>query len=423
MKKNKSFLARFFSHNIVLMIMSFLLAFTIWFIINISSETDTNVTISGIPVTVELSDSAEEDGLRIFNNNDITASVEVSGNRVTVGSLSASDIQIVANQTGSIIAPGTYTLPLSAKKSGIKTNYNFVSSVSPATVTVYVDRLSEEEFAIENRLTVQLSDSSHYASTSLSQATVSVSGPDSQVSQISYAAVYDTITVDSDATKTVQENVKYFDADGKELELSMVTADVESVEATITVYPVMTVSLTLDTSDKPENCPEISISPEKVKIAGSQKALDAVTDKSFSIGTLDFSKLKNEKNTLEFDVIAPRGCKVISGDNTATVSVDLSSYITNTVSCKISSRIDATKYSADFNSDSVLVTLFGPYDLVNSITSSNLTVLADFTDLLSDVTSDNAVSISVPLTVKLGSGYSDCWVYGTYSAAVNVSMK
>ena len=422
MNKNNSLLTRLFSHNIVLLILSFLLAFTIWFIINASSETDTNVTISGIPITIELSDSAEKDGLQVFNADDLTASVEVTGNRVTVGSLTSSDIQIVANQTGSIITPGTYTLPLSAKKSGLKTNYNIVSSVTPSTVTVYVDRLSEVDFDIENRLSVQLADSNHYASTSLSQNSVKVSGPETQVSQISNVVVFDSISADSDDTKTVQERIIYIDSDGNELELPLVTADAETVEATISVLPIKTVKLTVDSSSAPRDVPEITISPETVKIAGPQSVIDEIGNE-LSVGILDFSKLKDDNNKISYDISLPTGCKVVSGDASATVSVDLSSYSKATVTCKLSSRIDATKYSVDFNVDTVAITVYGPDELINSISSSDITVIADFTDLLSDVTNTNAVSLSVPLTVKLSSEYSSCWVYGSYSASVNVSMK
>ena len=423
MIKNKSFLSRFFSHNIVLMVMSFLLAFVIWFFINMNSETEANVTISNIPITVELSDSAEEDGLMIFNTADLTASVEVAGNRVTVGSLSSSDIQIVANQTGSIIAPGTYTLPLSAKKTGIKTNYSIVSSVTPSTVTVFVDRLSEKTFNIENRLSVQLSDSSHYAATSLSQNTVSISGPETQVSQIESVVVFDTISSESDDTKTIQEKIRFVDADGEELDLPLVTTDIETVEVTISVLPIMTVSLTVDTLGVPENCPEITLSPDTVKIAGPQNTLDSIKDGVVSVGTLDFSKLKNEDHHLSFDISLPGGCKVISGESAATVTVDLTDYTKTIVNCKITGKINHTRYSADFNIDTAAITIYGPSSLIDSISADDITVTADFTDMLSDVTTDNAVSLSVPLTVKLASAYSECWVYGTYTASANVSMK
>ena len=423
MENKKSFLSRFFSHNITLLVLSFILAFSAWFIINMSSETETNVAISNIPVTIELSESAEEEGLQVFNGDDLTASVEVSGNRVTVGSLSSSDILIVANQTSSIIAPGTYTLPLSAKKNSMKTNYTIVSSVTPSSATVYVDRLKEEQYPIENRLSVQLSDTNHYANTSISQSTVNISGPETQVSQIYSVAVVDSITVDSSDTKTMQESLHYFDENGKELELPLVTADIESVEATISVLPVMTVSLAVDSINTPENCPKITLKPSEVKIAGPQEELDNIKDGTVSIGLLDFSKLKPQVHSISYDITLPTGCKVISGETTANVTVNLSGYAKGTVNCKVVSKIDTQKYTTEFATKTISVTVYGPEDLVDSLTASDITAVADFTDLLDNVTSTNAVSLSVPLSITLGSQYNECWVYGSYTANVNVSMK
>lgn len=421
--KNQNILTRFFSHNITLLILSFILAFTIWFIISVSSETDSNVTISNIPISIELSETAQQDGLEIFIGDDLTASVEVSGNRVTVGSLSSGDITVSAGQTSAIVTPGTYTLPLSAKKAGIKTNYDIVSAVTPSSVTVYVDKRKDIEMNIENRLSVQLEDSKHYANISLSENTVNITGPEAQVKQIDSVVVFDTISAESNETKTVVEKLQYLDADGNTLDLPLITADFDSIEATITVMPIMNVTLAVDTSGQPTDCPSISVTPSTVKIAGAQTILDKIENDTISIGILDFTKLTNGKHELTYDISAPTGCKVISGETTATVTIDLSSYESTTVACKISPKIDTTKYSAELNTSSVEVEIFGPEDKISSLTSSGISVVADFTDLLMDINESNAVSLSVPLTVTLTSGYSDCWVYGTYVATANVSKK
>lgn len=421
--KNSNILTRFFSHNITLMVLSFVLSFTIWFIISASSETDSNVTISNIPVTVELSDTAQQDGLEIFIGDDITASVEVSGNRVTVGSLTASDIQVTAGQTSAIIAPGTYTLPLSAKKTGIKTNYEIVSSVSPSTATVFVDRRKEAEFTIENRLSVQLEDSNHYASTSLSQNTAVLTGPETQMNLIDSVAVVDSINAYSNEAITVQESLKYLDADGNALELPLVKADIQTIEATITVMPVMNVKLAVDLVGQPKNCPEIKIEPHIVKIAGPQTVLSEIRDATLSIGTLDFSKLKNVNKSYPFDISAPTGCKVLSGETSAAVSVNLSGYVKGTVEGRIAVKIDTTKYSVEFNSSTAAIEIYGPESLVSSITPSNVNVVADFSELLDNVTGSKAVSLSVPLTVSFTSGFAECWAYGSYTVTANVSLK
>ena len=422
MNNKQSFLTRLFSHNITLLVLAFLLSFTAWFFINASSETDTNVTISDIPVTIELPEAALEDGLKVFDGDNVKASVEVSGNRVTVGSLTASDIQVVANQTSSMISPGSYTLSLSAKKAGLKTNYNIVSSVSPSTVTVFVDKESEQVYDIQNKLTVKLDDNNHYANTTLSQSKVTLTGPETMVSQIDSVAVEDTLT-GKEADKTAQEKLYYYDADGEKLDLPLVVADIDTVEVTISVLPINTVTLGVDVSNAPSDYPSISVSPSTVKLAGSQDTLDKIEKNTVKIGTLDFSKLKNKKNTLKYTISVPTGCKVISGETSANVSIDLSSYEMTTVTGKISSKIDTSVYSTEFATNNVELTVYGPSDVVDDISASDVTVIADFTGMFDDLKSGNAVSLSVPLKVTLGSDYSSCWVYGAYTTNVNVTKK
>ena len=419
---NKGFISRLLSHNFVLLILSFIIAFGAWFIINMNSETETNVTISDIPITIELTQEALDDGLQIFSGNDVTASVEVSGNRVTVGSLSPSDIQVTANQASSIISPGTYTLSLSAKKTGAKTNYNIESSVTPANITVFVDRLKEAEFDIENQLVYEVSDG-YYASATFSESKVSVSGPETEVSQIDSVAVMGTIEGELSDTVTIEKSIIYLDKDGNELELPLTTADIDTVEVALTVYPVMDVTLQVDVANAPSSYPRISISPSTIKIAGPQDSLDEIEDNAISIGTIDFTKLSNEKITNSYDISLPSNCKNLSGEAVASVSIDLSSNVQKTVSCKIAGSLDSDTYKTDFSSNNIDITVIGPKDVVEEITASNISVIADFTDKLSGVTSSNTVSVEVPLTVTLSSDFDECWIYGSYTANVNISQK
>ena len=422
MNNKQSFLSRFFSHNITLLVLAFLLSFTAWFFINASSETDTSVTISDIPITIELPEAAVEDGLKVFDGDNVKASVEVSGNRVTVGSLTSSDIQVVANQSSAIISPGSYSMSLSAKKQGLKTNYNIVSSVNPSTITVFVDKETEQVFDIQNKLTVKLDDNNHYANTTLSQSKVTLTGPETMVSLIDSVAVEDTLT-GKEADKTVQEKLYYYDSDGDKLDLPLVVADIDTVEVTISVLPISTVTLGVNVSNAPSDYPSISISPSTVKIAGAQETLDKIEKNTVKIGTLDFSKLKNKKNTLKYTISVPTGCKVISGETSANVSIDLSSYEMTTVTGKITSKIDSSLYSTEFATNNVELTIYGPAEALEDLSASDVSVVADFTGLLDDLKSGNAVSLSVPLKATLSSDYSSCWVYGAYTTNVNVTKK
>ena len=421
-KNNQSLLSRFFSHNITLLVLAFVLAFAAWFIISLSEESVETKTITDIPVTIELPDTAKDDGLYLYGTDDLKASVEVKGNRAMLGTLTASDIQVTANQSSSMISVGSYTLSLTAKQAGLKTNYTIVKEkLSPSTVTVYVDKNKEQEFNIDNQITVKLDDSNHYASVALSKSKVTVSGPETHVNQIASVAVVDNISTDTQTT--VNEDLVFFDENGEKLYLPYVTTDIGTVEATISVLPITEVSLKVDTANAPSEYPNITMSPAKVKIAGPQDVLDSLEDNTVTIGTLDFTKLKNEGNKEKFDISLPKGCKVISGETTATASIDLNEFYSTTVNAKVSSKLDSSKYTVEFPSNNVEITVNGPQDLIDSISASDITAIADFTGLLDDVTTGSAVSLSVPLKISLSSDYAQCWVYGSYTVNVNVTKK
>lgn len=421
-KNNQSLLSRFFSHNITLLVLAFILAFAAWFIISLSEESVETKTITDIPVTIELPDTAMDDGLILYGTDDLKASVEVKGNRAMLGTLTASDIQVTANQSSSMISVGSYTLSLTAKQAGLKTNYTIVKEkLSPSTVTVYVDKNKEQEFNIDNQITVNLDDSNHYASVALSKSKVTVSGPETHVNQIASVAVVDNISTDTQTT--VNEDLVFFDENGEKLYLPYVTTDIGTVEATISVLPITEVSLKVDTANAPSEYPNITMSPARVKIAGPQDVLDSLEDNTVTIGTLDFTKLKNEGNKEKFDISLPKGCKVISGETTATASIDLNEFYSTTVNAKVSSKLDSSKYTVEFPSNNVEITVNGPQDLIDSISASDITAIADFTGLLDDVTTGSAVSLSVPLKISLSSDYAQCWVYGSYTVNVNVTKK
>ena len=114
-KKKKFFLNKILQNSKFLFFISLLISLSMWIYMSIGNGNDTVVTISNIPVQIELSDDAIKNGLQIFNTGDITASVSVSGNRAIIGSLTQNDI-IVTAATNAIDSSGNYTLSLSASK-------------------------------------------------------------------------------------------------------------------------------------------------------------------------------------------------------------------------------------------------------------------------------------------------------------------
>ena len=140
-KIKKINLGRLFYNNKFVAAFSVVLSLIIWIIVYSSGTESVPVTISDIPVDIQLSNSAIQDGLKIFSSHDLKARVEIAGNRLVIGQVTKDNIQISASlAAGTIMSPGNYTLELSAKKVGLLKDYEIVSDVKPSVVTDKVDR-------------------------------------------------------------------------------------------------------------------------------------------------------------------------------------------------------------------------------------------------------------------------------------------
>lgn len=418
----KSKLGRFLSHDITSMVISVLIAFGIWFSVNATSQTDTNVMISDIPVTIELPQEAIDDGLQVFTESEVKASVEVSGNRITVGSLSQADVQIVALQSNAIITPGEYTLELSAKKVGVKTNYNFVSGVSPSYINVFVDRLKEKTLDITDEIVYSV-DEGYYAASSLSETSVTISGPETEVSVVEKAVIQGTMDGKAGETETSKKDIVFLDKDGNIVDVKMSTLSVTSVDVSTTALPTKEVSLKVDVVDAPAQYPPIIITPNKVTIAAEQSVLDDIKDDVVVIGTLDFSNLVNKKNSLTYDITLPSGCKNLSNNTSTKVEIDLSDYKTKTLTVDnfTTDNLDASDFDVVFNSKSIEVTVCGPSEQIDDITSADIVPYVTYTGDVSEISS--RVSIELPFSFKMTQGFKSCWVYGDYTGVVSISKK
>lgn len=138
MKKDNFSLNKLMQNNKFIFILAIVISFSIWIYSGLGATNDTNVTLSNIPIQIELSDEARDNGLQIFSGSEQTASVTVTGNRAVLGSVNESDVTVTA-AANSINSSGNYNLPVSATKTNPSANFQITSAVAPSTISVVVD--------------------------------------------------------------------------------------------------------------------------------------------------------------------------------------------------------------------------------------------------------------------------------------------
>lgn len=413
-------LGNLFYNNKFVIGFSILLSFLIWLFITLNSTDERHVTISEIPVNIPLSDSAQNDGLRVFSGQDIKAEVSISGNRMVIGQINKSDIQVVAQQAIAITSPGNYTLELTAKKASIVTNYEFSSVVSPRFVTIMVDKYREIEFDVEDAIQYK-SDPSYFASsTTFSSSKVIVSGPESEVSRVkrvvAQGEIHDVLT----STKTIKSPLVMYDSYGDIISNENIILSVDEVDATIPILMKKVVPISAVFENKPEGFDlsnsVLKIEPSEVEIAANEDILSGM--ESVNLKPLDFAKVGINDSNFDLELDLPPGAKNLSNTYSVNLNIDTS---------RMSSVIGIlTKFefinlpedkNAKVNTSYVYVRIIGPRNQINGLLGSDLIAYIDMKD--KELFEGNT---EMPIKIKVNNKDS-CWAYGEYKVNIQVSQK
>lgn len=420
MKKNKFSLNKLMQNNKFIFVLAILISFSIWLYSGLGATNDTNVTLSNIPIQIELTDEARDNGLQIFSGSEQTASVTVTGNRAVLGAVNESDVTVTA-AANTINSPNTYDLAVSASKTNPSANFQITSAVVPSSIRVVVDYFRESTYQIQDNHIVYKVADGYYGVTSLSSKAVVISGPQTEISKID--KVYAVAEINGTLTESVETDAELvlYDKNNNKLSTELFTMDVKTVKATVTVLPEKTVEVKPTFVNIPDGLEitddMISIEPSTILLAGPAEVLNETT--SVNLEAIDFSTMKAEKKTFpSLGIDIPTDCKNLSNSTSAKVKLDLSGLSSKSFTVEKFSVDGLSKeYKAEVTQKSISVTIVGPKNEIDSLTSSDITAAID-TSNSKGITG----SVQMPVTFKIN-GAKSCWAYGDYKANLTISEK
>lgn len=418
MKKSKISLSKLFRNDKFLIVFAFIVSCILWFTFSQNSDEETTTVVTDVPINIELSQEAVDNGYEVFSKSTDTASVRVSGNKITVGTISADDILVTA-QSGVINSANTYPLQLTARQNSNKTNYTIVS-VEPSLVNVYIDKRRSVDFKIQDNVDYNYTvDSTYYAGTPVySVDTITVSGPEAEVQKIDTVAIEGELSGDLQTTTQFQADVVLYDEYGEQINSDLITVDTETVDVTITVLPEKEVPIKANFSNVPSGIDIdsiVTVEPSSILVAGSQTALTTLPE--INLDEIDFNNINpTEDNEFVMDVNLPSDCRNISNQSTATVKINLDGYTTTTVTVSdFTFRNVADGSTATATTTDLEILVAGPDEYVSSLTADDITATVD----LNSMGSDFEGSTEIPVTITFDNQY--CWAYGSYSVNVSVT--
>lgn len=418
-RKSKITLNMLFKNNKFLFAFSFLMACILWLFFSQNSGVESTASISDIPISIQLSDQAKKDGLVIFTGADTKATVQISGNRLTLGTVTKEDIQVVAEQAANtILTPNTYSLELTAKNNSVKTFK--IESVSPQFASVYVDRYSQKTLEIKDKIEYKVDPTYYAASPILSANKITVSGPQTEVLKVASAEVVG--TVDGVLTSTYKNDYKVilYDAAGGEIKNELITTSADSVTVTISVLPKKNLPLEATFTNVPAGFNTDNFAnmvPKEITIAGPENTIGRMD--SVELEPIDFSEISPTNTTFTREVALPNGCKNISNITQVTVTLDLSGYSTvrQTVN-KFNFKNLPSGYTATPTTSAIDVTIVGPENVIEDLASSDLTAVIDLKSLGQDFVG----STEVPVTIEV-TGVKNCWAYSQIKYTANITVS
>lgn len=419
MKKKKLSLNKLFQNNKFLIILSLVISTITWVYMSMGTTNDTSVTISNIPIQIELPDQLVNNGLQVFSDTEQTATVTVTGSRSVLGSISTKDITVTAATNG-IDSAGTYQISLSAVKTNPSANFQIISTVTPSNVNVIVDYLRETSFPIQENVVYKVADG-YYASTSLASKNITISGPQTEIAKIAKASASAELDGILDDSTSATADILLYDKSGNRISTDLLKMEFGTVEASISVLPEKTVKVVPEFMNKPEGLnlgdDMLSVEPSEILLAGPKKVLD--NTKSIKLESIDFATLSNKRYEYNDQGInIPTDCKNISNSTAAKVVLDLSSLSKKTYtvdSFKVSGL--SSEYKADVTQTNMSVTVIGSKKELENLKSSDIECIIDTSDQ-----SGTVGSVQMPVTFKL-KGTSTCWVSGSYKANITISEK
>ncbi len=420
MKTKRRFsLSRLFRNNKFVLILSLIIAVILWVIISLSNTNETDSIISNIPIQINLSDDAEQNGLEIFSGDDQNASVSVRGNRVTLGSITSDDIIVSAQTAGTISTSGTYALSLTAKKVSGADNFE-INSVSPSVITIFVDQSKSSTFKVENKLKYTVAEGYH-ADVTLSANEIKVKGPQTEVSKIASVGIEGNVGGEIREDRSSDFDVVLYDSSGTEIHNGMIELSDSSITANFSVMPEKEVPITLAYKNKPSDLnidSFVDISPTKILIAGPKKDLKKIT--SISTEEIDFSDISNKKTKFKLDLDLPNKIVNLSENKNIDVTLDMRSYKSKRINIS-NDNFEVTgldeDYTYNFSTDEISISVKGPKSKIKKISASDISCVIDASDI--DGTTG---SISLPAEIKLKDSKS-CWVYGEYKVNIYVFKR
>lgn len=401
-------------------VISLIAALALWVYVRTAVNPYSDPWIYRIPVTfVGESELTEDREMILLSGQYATVDLHVYGKRTDTATLNRSNITVSVDLS-SIRSAGDYSLDYEIHfPDNIASNAITVLEQTPSAIEISVGKMQTKTIPVYG--SGGSPAEGYLAETMICEpGEIVVRGPADIVKQIYCAQVY----LDrDDLDRTVNTTLPFtlVDRDGNTIESEQLSCDADEIQVELPILATKEVDLTVELIDgggATSHDVDIEIVPSKITIAGDAELLKGINQ--ISLGTIKLSEILVQA-TLQRTIVLPNDTEILSGEEEASISVELvglNSRTIRTTNIEIINALDEEQYDYEVVSKALNVVIRGKTAVVEQIYASNLRAVAD----LSDYTEPG--QYKVPVTVYVD-GYADVGILHEeeYTVVVTINEK
>lgn len=363
------------------MIVSLLASLAIWVYVTSMQSTEFSQTFYGVEVELVGESALRESKNMVITDLDTsTVTVRITGPRRIVAGLDPSDLKACVDV--SKLSRAAYTTQqyyISYPDGTDTTNIND-SNKSPSTISFMVSPLNTKTVQVRGSFDGSLAEGYTAETPVFEPSTITVSGADANLKDVSYAWVtFGKENVDS--TYKVETGFTLMNENGEECSTVGLTCSEDVVTATLPLLLVKEVPLSVDIIEgagATKANTKIKVEPDSITLAGDSAILTGMNKIVLdTIDLSDFEKTFSQTYTIPID----NDMNNLTGVTEAKVTVEVVGLETRTFKVKNISCTNVTEgYEADIISESIDVIIRGTSEQLDRLKGDNIRAVADLTD-------------------------------------------
>ncbi len=293
-------------------------------------------------------------------------------------------------------------------------------TVKPSSFFVQFDRIEKKTFSLQASAPNKEAEEGYYIDQYIASPNeVVVSGPESVVSQIAHCVVENNDMMIINNSTAIDGNLVFYDGNGQQINSETLDYGDINFKISIPLYKKVTLPFTFEFINVPKNIDtsqiEYAMSPvDKITVGIPVDAAAGI--ESISLGQVDFRRLDVDKS-FSFDVSLLAGYINIDDINQVNISFLNDEY--DKVYLSSSNIVTAnvpTGYQVEIISGKVSdIRFVGKKDIIQDLTSEDVVVTADFSNVTNLTTGEQRVPVSISLVDN-----TQAWAVGEKSILVSV---